>query len=318
MTPPERLEQGALFDLSDRTKLRVTGADRVRFLNGQISNDVRKASGAVAIYACVLNAKGKINGDVFIHADADSLLVDADPSLHEALSARLERYVIADDVQIADVTEELALLHVIGDMRPAVPEDAQAVQADRFGSPGFDLWLSRAARESTLHDLATLLPFCDADCAEGLRIERGIPRWGYELSEEIIPTEANLESRAVDYAQGCYIGQEVISRMKMSGQTNKRLCGLVADQELHAGMRLLAEAGDGKDVGWISSAAKSARAGKHIALGFVKRGFNEVGRQLLASNAPTGEQRIRVSIVGLPFDWSAAHDKPLADSPTGL
>jgi folate-binding protein YgfZ len=145
--------------------------------------------------------------------------------------------------------------------------------------------------------------FCDADCAEVLRIERGIPRWGRELSEEIIPVEANLEARTIDYEKGCYIGQEVISRMKMSGQTNKRLCGLVSlkDSLLEPGMKLLSAGGQAKEVGWVTSATHSRRLTKNVALGFVKRGFNLAGTQLDAVASASPWQINPVGTVDLPF-----------------
>ncbi len=95
------------FDLSPRVKLRVTGADCVRFLNGQITNDIRKASGTTAIEACVLNAKGKMDAHLFIHQENESFLIDADRGLRPVLQSRLDRYVIADDVTIEDVTSDL-------------------------------------------------------------------------------------------------------------------------------------------------------------------------------------------------------------------
>jgi folate-binding protein YgfZ len=131
-----------------------------------------------------------------------------------------------------------------------------------------------------------------------MRIEQGIPRWGHELTHEIIPIEANLEQRTIDYQKGCYIGQEVISRMKMSGQTNKRLCGLISpdDIPLRPGMKLAPPSVAGKEVGWITSATRSER--QEIALGYVKRGFNNVGTTL---KAVTATQPIRVEVVPLPF-----------------
>src|SRR5438034_946607 len=105
MTQPLQHKEGAFLDLSGRTTLRVTGSDRLRFLNGQITNDVRKAYEAVAIEACVLNAKGKMNAHVFVSAGPECFWIDADLELREALPARLERYVIADDVQIEDDTD---------------------------------------------------------------------------------------------------------------------------------------------------------------------------------------------------------------------
>src|SRR6188768_1468566 len=109
-----RLEDGAVFDLSSRTKLRIVGSDRLRYLNGQVTNDVRKASATSAIYACVLNAKGKIDADIFVATDGATFLMDADPGMGDQLMARLERYIIADDVQVEDVTNDFALFHVIG------------------------------------------------------------------------------------------------------------------------------------------------------------------------------------------------------------
>ena len=97
-----------------RAKFKLSGADRVRYLNGQASNDVRKLTPETAMHACVMTAKGKMSADIFISAAEDHLLVDAEPSLCESLAARLERYIISDDVTLEDVTDELSLVHVIG------------------------------------------------------------------------------------------------------------------------------------------------------------------------------------------------------------
>lgn len=278
-----------LFDLSARTKLRVTGADRARYLNGQISNDIRKATREGAIHAAVLNAKGRMAADVFIHEAGDSFLLDADAALGEALPARLERYVIADDVQIEDVTDEFALLHLLGSAE-------RGIGAERFGYAGIDLWIKSTEREAKVRELAASCDIYDAQRAETFRIERGVPRWGFELSGEIIPIEANLERAAIDYAKGCYIGQEVISRMKMSGQTNKRLRGLVSldDVPLRSGMRLFTPDDATREAGWITSATHSDTLAKQIALGFVKRGHNTAGTRLLADGCA-------VQVVELPF-----------------
>src|SRR6266850_6510544 len=97
------------LDLSRRAKLRIAGTDRLRFLNGQITNDLRKATETSAIEACILNAKGKIDAHLFIFAADETYLLDADAALREALPARLDRYIIADDVQIEDVSDEFGL-----------------------------------------------------------------------------------------------------------------------------------------------------------------------------------------------------------------
>jgi tRNA-modifying protein YgfZ len=295
----------AFFDLSARTKIRLLGGDRVRFLNGQITNDVRKATESAVIQACVLSAKGKINAHLFFSATPDYFLLDADPELREALLTRLERYVVADDVQIEDVTDRFSIFHVLSPVAPNLAGAWRVVRAERFLEPGWDIWMEPAAQDNALQQLRRTFRPVDAASAEVFRIEQGIPRWGRELTEEIIPIEANLEGRTIDYEKGCYIGQEVISRIKMSGQINKSLCGLVSlhDVPLLAGMKLLATAETAKEAGWITSATRSERLGKEIALGYVKRGFNFPGSKLdaLAPQNPARPAVGRVEVVDLPF-----------------
>src|SRR5205807_9383984 len=171
MSAQSRSIDRLFFDLSSRVKLRVTGADRLRFLNGQLTNDVRKAGETRAIEACVLNAKGKMDAHLFVRADGDSFLLDAHPTLEPSLQSRLERYIIADDVQIENVTARLSIFHLLGE---AVPElfdphfnpldvppsrdpggegakrqvrvetrfSANIVAANRFGLAGYDIWIS--------------------------------------------------------------------------------------------------------------------------------------------------------------------------------
>jgi tRNA-modifying protein YgfZ len=304
MTAIVRPEKGALLDLSARAKFRIAGADRFRFLNGQITNDLRKANASSAIEACVLSAKGKTNAHVFISESDAGFQLDAESELRETLAARLDRYIIADDVQLEDITEQFAILHLIGETPPALPNEWRAVRASRLGRRGWDFWIDIAEHAAALKQLSALFPLLNEADAEAFRIEMGVPRWGRELTEEIIPIEANLETRAIDYEKGCYIGQEVISRMKMSGQTNKRLCGIVslADEPLATDMRLVLPAEE-KEVGWITSVTRSERLQKEIALGFVKRGANSIGTQLKARRSQNSEtaRAISVEIVALPF-----------------
>lgn len=305
------------LDLSGRAKFRITGADRLRFFNGQITNDLRKASETSAIEACILNAKGKTDAHIYISASGDSFLVDTAADLREALKVRLERYVIADDVQIEDVTDQFSLFHVLSQQPPAL-EHGRILSVRRFAEPGWDIWGDAAQPHVSLRELSSRWALCDSDAAEVMRIEQGIPRWGRELTNDIIPIEANLEQRAIDYQKGCYIGQEVISRIKMSGQTNKRLCGLISldDLPLQPGMKLAAPSAPGKEVGWITSATRSKR--QEIALGYVKRGFTSANTRLAAASPsrrtaggldafatedsePKPVKAIQVEVVPLPF-----------------
>jgi folate-binding protein YgfZ len=295
------VQDPAFLDLCARAKFRVTGTDRFRFLNGQITNDLRKASEAVALEACVLNAKGKLNGHIFIAPLGENFLVDAEPELREALRTRLERYVIADDVQIEDVTDGFSLFHVLA-QEPPMLEGSRIVSVHRFAAPGWDIWSAPARYHALRDQLSLTAVFIDSTAVEVMRIEQGLARWGRELTEDIIPIEADLERRTVDYEKGCYIGQEVISRMKMSGQTNKRLCGLIShdNTSLQRGMKLAAPSTAGKEAGWITSATRSQRLGKQIALGYVKRGFNNPGTTLNAFLQDKAGA-IPVEVVSLPF-----------------
>jgi folate-binding protein YgfZ len=297
-------QQAAFLDLSGWTKLCITGSDRLRFLNGQITNAVHKATETAAIEACVLNAKGRVNAHIFVSAAPDCFFVDAEPELRETLSARLERYIIADDVQVEDISDRWSIFHILSRAAPDL-SNCRAVFARRFLEPGWDLWTESAMHDAVAQQLSSRFNLLDSSAAEIMRIEEGIPRWGRELSEEIIPIEANLEERTIDYDKGCYIGQEVISRMKVSGQTNKRLCGLISlhDFPFRADMKLAAISSKGKEAGWITSAVRSDRIGKEIALGYVKRGFNNPGTRLEAITPENaGESDATpVEVVSLPF-----------------
>jgi tRNA-modifying protein YgfZ len=297
MTAQLRLLDRGFFDLSPRVKLCVSGSDRLRFLNGQLTNDIRKATETNAVEACVLNAKGKMEAHLFVHAKADSFILDADPALQSTLQARLERYIIADDVQIEDATAQLSIFHVIGAPRSSFSLAARVVSINRFGPVGRDIWSEAADHDQLAAELSKEFELCDENCVEVFRIEQGIPRWGQELTGDIIPIEANLEQRCIDYDKGCYIGQETISRMKMSGQRNKQLCGLVSVKNipLAPGMRLTGP--EGKEIGWITSAIRSGE--REIALAYVKRGFNSVGSRLEATSAE--HPAIPAEIVDLPF-----------------
>jgi folate-binding protein YgfZ len=306
MTPQSQNGQAIFLDLSGHAKFRISGTDRLRFLNGQITNDLRKASETSAIEACVLNAKGKIDAHIFVSASGECFWVDADPDLRETLKARLERYVIADDVQVEDVTDQFSLFHALSKQSPTLT-DGRIVSLRRFAEPGWDIWSDAEQHDAVSQQLSSEFTPCDSDAADVMRIEQGIPRWGRELTQEIIPIEANLEQRTIDYQKGCYIGQEVISRIKMSGQTNKRLCGLISldNIRLQPGMKLAPFSMAGKEAGWITSATCSERIGKEIALGYVKRGFNSAGTRLAAfvteDSEPTPVGAIAVELVPLPF-----------------
>jgi folate-binding protein YgfZ len=217
------------------------------------------------------------------------------------LQVRLERYVIADDVTIEDVTDQFALFHLLGESEPKISGAKFFLRSHRLGIEGWDLWVESAEAEKTRSILAADYRAMDESEWEFLRIENGIPRWGRELTPEIIPPEANLQARAIDYEKGCYIGQEVISRMKMSGQSRQRLCGLTSETALVGGMEVRAGT---KVVGRVTSAVFSQRMNSYIALAMIKRGYTEPGTSLVtpADGTETGAE-----VVALPFSSPSSH-----------
>lgn len=249
-------QNGAAANLSARAKFRLTGNDRIRYLNGQVTNDVRRASAQSTLYACVTDAKGRIAGDVFIHAREDALLLDAEPDLRESLGLRLERYIVADDAELTDVSDEWQLWHVWGDNMP------QGIQSSRFGREGVDVWVPVGT---------TFEPGCQSLTDEDLetwRILQKVPRWPHELNAETFPPEAGLEARAMDFFKGCYIGQEVLSRIKTTGKMPREMIAFETEAAVHVGDEIWTD----KAVGTVTSVTTHPVTGFTVGLGMVRQG----------------------------------------------
>jgi folate-binding protein YgfZ len=291
-----------LLDLSDRAKFRVTGQDRVRFLNGQLTNDILNLRPGSSICACALTAKGKLCADLFVAATDAIHYLDTDSALRESLAARMEKYIIADDVALEDITEEFGLFHLTDTKFPLPLEGLDLFQSKstRFARPGMDIWFPVQQSALVLERLDQV-PM-DAAAAENLRVEQGIPRWGNELSENVLPNEAGLDTRAISYTKGCYLGQEVISRIKSLGHVNRHLRGLLpeGDVRLEDGDKLVGTDEAGKEIGFITSVGRSRSLDRAIALGYVKRGFDAPGSILQVRRNNTLIGSIEVS--DLPFN----------------
>jgi len=291
-----KLEGGA-FLLPPRLLLRLSGADAFRYLNGQITRDLGRLADGHAWAACILTPKGKLSAPLLIWCEKDDLIVESDPSLEETLIARLERYIVADDVS-AIKEPAPPTIHLFGKLAQTEPwVSAPGIRVNRLGTPGHDL--------RDLKDLGedfpgvALLPRLDARVIETLRIERGIPAWGSELTEETLPPEAGLDRTHIDYDRGCYPGQEVISRLKSIGRVNRLLTLLTAPENtpLAPGHEVLTEEGT---VGTITSVApRLTGAGEPVvvhALAYLKRSAVESGVSLFALD-PLTEGKTKLSIM---------------------
>ncbi|MGC4014816.1 MAG: hypothetical protein QM755_09925 [Luteolibacter sp.] len=248
--------------------LEVRGPDGPRYLNGQLTQDVRLvADGAKALYACVTDAKGKLQFRVEIHGrSAGALCVSCDHEGADELLMRLDRYLIADDAEIVDVSADWKRLHVTGGEASVCDGNSYAVSINRIGVPGWDVWIPSGESHP-----AENLPAWSADEAEAARIAAGIPAWGKELEAGMLPPEAGLERTDISYAKGCYIGQEVISRIKSAGKVNRRLTKLSVPESAAcaAGDPLLIE--EGREAGVVTSVSPQAADSARALLGYVKR-----------------------------------------------
>jgi tRNA-modifying protein YgfZ len=251
------------IDLGTPALLEFRGPDAVRFLNGQITQDVRRvAGGKISLSSCVTDAKGKLQFRVTVTEAPDGALWIAGlAGQAEELEARLTRYLIADDVEVADLTRTCTLSHFTC-LMPEPPPGVIARESNRYGIAGTDWWIPSGQ--------AIDQPLLAEDELEALRIANGIPAWGRELLEGMLPPEALLEETDISYHKGCYVGQEVISRIKSAGKVNKRLTRFIFDA--------LAPVVPGpleNSAGEVTSVSPLATGGRRHALGYVKRGATD-------------------------------------------
>ncbi len=244
--------------------LEFRGPDAVRFLNGQITQDVRRvAGGKISLPSCVTDAKGKLQFRVTVTEAPDGALWIAGlAGQAEQLEARLTRYLIADDVETADLTNTYSLSHFTG-LMPEPPPGVIARDSNRYGLAGTDWWIPAGQ--------AIDFPLLGSDELESLRIANGIPAWGSELVGGLLPPEALLEETDISYHKGCYIGQEVISRIKSAGKVNKRLTRLIFDARAPVLPGPLENS-----AGEVTSVSPLAAGDIRHALGYVKRGATEL------------------------------------------
>jgi folate-binding protein YgfZ len=317
-----------VLDLSFRSRICLVGADRKKFLHGQVTNDVNALKTGEGCYAALITSKGKMQSDLFIFSLENELLLDFEPGLTENVSQRLDKYIIADDVQIIDVGPHYGLLSVQGpksaeairklDLDFQIPEqtlalssvknetlgDLYLVNRSRTGNSGFDLFVPTHALGAVADKLIAAAKeiggrACGWDALEIARIEAGIPRFLQDMDETNLPPEAGLEKSAISYNKGCYIGQEVIARIRTYGQVAKALRGLRFVENLKS----LPQKNDKlflgeKEVGYITSVTHSPTLNANIALGYVRREANKIGTEL---KLRTADGESAVQIVELPF-----------------
>jgi folate-binding protein YgfZ len=278
-------------------RFRCSGPDALRYLNGQISQDLRHVSPTRSLPSCVTNAKGRLEAVVRLSTDGEAYWIDASASLRDFLALRLEKYLIADDCVIEDQTESTAQIFI--DSPPPMHAETWATSTDD-GIAGWEIIVPRQNAPALLDALRAgggTEP--DPVAWNDDRIRRGVPIWGSELDGDALPPEAGLESTHIDYHKGCYIGQEVISRLKSVGQVTRRLCRVEsAAGPLREGAELFPADPDSanppRPIGRLTSVTSD---GRH-ALAYLRRPHHEAGTRIRA--LPNDQSGASVPVIVLP------------------
>ena len=257
-----------LIDLSSlRGRIQVSGSEAVMFLNGLITNDIKNATDTNWLPAVFPTVQGRLLGAVRIVRWDSGFLIDTDAASHEAVLKTISRFTLAGDFKVADVTSEIALLTVQGRRASEVikaVENVTVIRATHTGEDGFDVLTSVPVTEKLVAAGAQVV---SPETFEVLRIEAGIARHGQDMDETNVVLEANLDD-AISYTKGCYVGQEIIVRIKHRGHVAKKLTGLTFDGEVHGQAAITSE--DAKEIGRVTSATYSPKLERHIALGYLR------------------------------------------------
>lgn len=314
--------------IEPRKFIAVAGGERASYLQGLLTNDIQALTPGTGCYAAWLTPQGRMLTDLHVLEAGDMLLLDVPAGLAGATIERLDQFLFGEDVQLAAMDDGLTAVHVHGPLAAAALHRVMpglsspagwpqyhveratfgsapvvAARIDQIGVPGYCLYLPPSDRES-LESALRGEGVVDASPAalEALRIEAGYPLFGVDMTEDTIPLEAGIESRAISFSKGCYVGQEVIIRVlhRGHGRVAKRLVPLRLDGPPAAGGAKLFAAE--REVGFVTSSAVSPPQGT-IALGYVHRDFVEPGTALALG---AGAEQVRVTVAARPLAGAQA------------
>lgn len=310
-----------LLDCSYQAVLEVSGPDRVMFLHGMLTNDIQKLQPGEGCYATLVTAQARLIADLRVYAFPDVIWLDCLAERKEKVLETLKKFIISEQVELRDRNADFAILSLQGPKAQELldgilaaplptlqefqhlecaigPTQIHVIKHAHTGEGGFDLIVPKDNAKLFWEKLldAGAQPV-GMQAFNILRIEAGIPWFGVDMDEANLPMEANLEDKAISYSKGCYIGQEIIARVKTYGEVAKRLRGLILDgsEPVPMGTKIFKE--DAK-IGEITSSVFSPTLNKPIALGYVQRGSNEPGTLVTVK---AGEKLFRAQVVSLPF-----------------
>jgi len=324
-----------VYDLGSRAKIVLTGSDRMRWLNGMVTNNIRDLEVDRGVYAFLLNPQGRILGDLCAYNRGESIQVDTDRSQLEKILATFDHYIIMDDVEVANRSDELTVVGLAGpksrDVLKAagiqIPElqllqafaiqcacecgclECTVVRGAYEDQESYEIWLAPAHLKplwDTLLKAGGATPV-GSDAIELHRIALGIPRYGQDIRERDLPQETE-QAHALNFIKGCYVGQEIVERIRSRGNVHRKFTGFVLEPEpaLIApgtpsdGTKTAATntkiTSGGKDVGEVTSLASlpTRHGNKTVALGYIRREVSAPGTEVEIGGA-------RAVVASLPF-----------------
>jgi folate-binding protein YgfZ len=314
-----------IYDLGFRAWISLTGGDRVRWMNGMVTNNIRDLAVGNGVYAFLLNPQGRILGDMNVYNQGERLIVETDRSQVEKIIATFDHYIIMDDVEVANISEKQTALGVAGPSARAIlnkagievpnleplqmiiPQcncDCGCVQCtvvcnQDAAHESYEIWLAPQDVYKTWQALiaAGATPV-GSEALEMKRIVGGIPLYGVDIRERDLPQETE-QTRALDFNKGCYVGQEIVERIRSRGNVHRKFTGFVAEgaAPIAAGEKIVS--GE-KEVGEVTSVAVLAATSGHqtVAIGYIRREVGVPGREVMLGS-------VKATVVQLPLDGIA-------------
>lgn len=281
------IESAGIVDLSARGRIRVTGEDRARLLHAMTTNHIQQLDTGNGLYAFFLNAQGRILADAYILCFGDHFLLDTEPETRASLFEHLDKFIIADDVTLEDITEQTFCLGIEGPRAAEVARDAglpaphhqyshlEWGESSVAAIDGVRIYGPRPRLEEVIQTLEGAGAIAaSAEQAESARVLNLRPRYGVDITESSLPQETQ-QSHALHFQKGCYLGQEIVERIRSRGHVNKTLMGFELDSPHVPEIGAKVNAG-GKDTGEVTSAASSAH-GSVRGLAWVRVPYNKPG-----------------------------------------
>ena len=323
-----------VIDLSSRGRLLVSGTEAVPFLNGLITNDMKTLAENSWMPAVFPNVQGRLIASVRVMRLKDegtdkkagpTFLIDTEPATHDRVLKTIERFTLAGDFRVKDMTSDSAMLSVQGSRASSVVSavvnkaadlsepnavrqiswpgggavaEVTVIHASHTQEDGFDLIVNNDHATSLFDALqqAGAQPV-GYEALEILRIEAGVPRYGIDMDDANVVTETNLDD-AVSYTKGCYLGQEIIARIKYRGHVAKKLSGLRFEGARNVDAGAIINSADGKEIGRITSVTYSPKLNRTIGLAYLKYDFLTPGTKVMVV---AGDHDIPAAVVDLPF-----------------